>query len=114
VRMKEDDIVLVLVNLLLNAFDAMPGNGVLRISGAATDAGDVLMTIQDSGAGMDAGVLSLAAQPLFTTKGQLGGSGFGLALATAMMREAGGELELDSKLGLGTTVRLRFPATTSV
>ena len=114
VRMKEDDIVLVLVNLLLNAFDAMRDGGVVRISGAATDAGQVLVTIQDSGAGMDERVLSLAEQPLFTTKDQRGGSGIGLTLATATMRGAGGALELESTLGQGTTVTLTFPASAAL
>ena len=114
VRMKEDDIVLVLVNLLLNAFDAMGDGGVVRISGALTDAGQALVTIQDSGAGMDERVLSLAEQPLFTTKDQRGGSGIGLTLATATMRGAGGALELESTPGQGTTVTLTFPASAAL
>ena len=114
VRMKEDDIVLVLVNLLLNAFDAMNGGGRVIISGNAKDAGQVLMTIQDTGAGMDERLLSLADQPLFTTKDQRGGSGLGLALATATMQGAGGLLELDSTPGHGTTVTLTFQASAAL
>ncbi|MGD8617206.1 MAG: ATP-binding protein, partial [Gammaproteobacteria bacterium] len=110
VRMKEDDIVLVLVNLLLNAFDAMSSKGVVRISGAPTEPGSVRLTIADSGAGMDAQVLSAAARPLFTTKSPSGGSGLGLAVANAIMRRAGGALELYSMPGQGTRVTLTFPA----
>lgn len=113
VCMKEDDIVLVLVNLLLNAFDAMRDGGVVLVSGVATNAGQVLMMIKDSGVGMDEQVLSLAGQPLFTTKDRRGGSGLGLALATDTMRGAGGALELASTPGQGTTVTLTFPANTS-
>ena len=108
-HMKEDDIVLVLVNLLLNAFEAMPGGGDVTISGAVTAAGQAQMIIEDSGAGMNKRDLSLADQPLFTTRHQRGGSGLGLTLATATMREAGGDLELKSTQGWGTTVTLTFP-----
>jgi signal transduction histidine kinase len=92
----------------------MRDGGVVRISGAATDAGQALMTIQDSGAGMDERVLSLADQPLFTTKDQRGGSGLGLTLTTATMRGAGGALELESTPGQGTTVTLTFPASAAL
>jgi signal transduction histidine kinase len=114
VRMKEDDIVLVLVNLLLNAFDAIADGGIVSISGVATDAGQAQMTIQDSGVGMDERVLSLADQPLFTTKNQRGGSGLGLTLATATMRGAGGGLQLKSTPGQGTRVTLLFPGSTAI
>jgi len=114
VRMREDDVVLILVNLLLNAFDATPRNGIVRISGAEADAGKVLLCIQDSGTGMDQQVLSRAAQPLFTTKSRRGGSGLGLALSSAMMRGAGGALELNSRPGQGTRVTLTFPVASVV
>ena len=65
--------------------------------------------VRDDCGGMDAETLSRAFEPFFTTKGPTQGSGLGLAQVDGMMRQAGGFVEADSTLGVGTTIRLAFP-----
>jgi len=113
----------VLLNLSLNARDAMPQGGTLRISvrrrktdAAAGDAhalaahGDVVVTVADEGTGMDDATLLRAGDPFFTTKPSAVGSGLGLATCRALVSEAGGALQIDSRLGHGTTVTIVLPA----
>jgi len=106
-RMKEDKLVLVLVNLVLNAFDAMSGNGVLTITGTPMESGGVRVLVKDTGAGMDEHVLANATAPLFTTK--TSGTGLGLSMCKEIMLTTGGGLEISSERGKGTTVTLIFP-----
>jgi len=111
VKMKEDDLVLVLVNLIINAYDAMPNGGTLTISDSMTPAGDVLLAVADTGDGMDAATLQQATRPLFTTRNTLysHGAGLGLTMVEQMMNSAGGKLNLASEPGHGTRVTLRLP-----
>lgn len=99
-----------LLNLALNARDAMPSGGhlSLRVGPGAGGAGAVI-EVGDTGSGMDAGTVSRATEPFFTTKASGQGSGLGLAMAQDVVTRAGGALEIDSARGRGTTVRLRFP-----
>jgi PAS domain S-box-containing protein len=113
---------LVLLNLALNARDAMsPGGGSLRIetrnvtsreAGRAADLspGDyVCVAVSDSGTGMSDAVLARACEPFFTTKGPGKGSGLGLAQVYGFARQSGGGLVIDSALGKGTTVKVYLP-----
>ena len=111
VRMKEDDLVLVLTNLIINAFDAMPDGGTLTINVNTTRTNDALLTVTDTGIGMDTSTLQQAARPLFTTKnaGDAQGSGLGLTMVKQMVESAGGELTLQSNTGRGTRAMLRVP-----
>jgi signal transduction histidine kinase len=107
VRMVEDHLVLVLVNLMLNAVDAMPDGGALRIEARRRGAG-VEVRVSDTGQGMTRDVLERARTPLFTTKAR--GTGLGLSVSTGVVRSMGGDLRIDSAPGAGTTVTVSLPA----
>ncbi len=108
VRMVEDHLVLVLVNLMLNAADAMPSGGTLSISAKRDDA-RVVLRVRDTGAGMTTDVLAKAMTPMFTTKARGRGTGLGLAVCSNVVHAVGGELALSSTVGLGTEVAITLP-----
>ncbi|EGL62130.1 putative two-component sensor histidine kinase/response regulator hybrid protein [Agrobacterium sp. ATCC 31749] len=106
-----------ILNLAVNARDAMPSGGALifgakqkKISdGELPDlkAGSYLcFSVQDEGAGMDADTLAKAATPFFTTKGVGKGTGLGLSMVQGLLAQSAGRLTLKSKVGIGTTVEL--------
>ncbi len=102
-----------LVEIVSNALDAMPGGGRLAITArreplapGAEDA--VLIEITDSGPGIPAEALPRVTEPFFTTRTE--GTGLGLAIVKRYVEQNGGRLELDSRPGAGTTVRVRIPA----
>ena len=101
-----------LVEIVSNAIDAMPAGGRLSISGREQGAGDsghaVMVEIRDSGRGIAPEVISQVCEPFFTTRRE--GTGLGLALAKRYVEQNGGLLEIESTVGIGTTIRLRFPA----
>ncbi len=112
------------LNLAVNARDAMPEGGTLRIrasnesvgSGHHTGlpAGDYIrLSVVDTGSGMDAKTLAQATEPFFTTKGVGKGTGLGLSMVHGMAEQLGGRLQLDSRLGQGTTVEIWLPAATA-
>jgi PAS domain S-box-containing protein len=108
-----------LLNLAINARDAMPGGGVLTIA-ARNDVtvGDarlrpgryVRLTLRDTGEGMDADTLARATEPFFTTKGTGKGTGLGLSMVHGMVEQLGGQLILHSTPGEGATAELWLPA----
>jgi signal transduction histidine kinase len=101
----------VLVNLAVNARDAMPSGGTLTIDTTVTD--DVVgLEVRDSGVGMDEATRLRAFEPFFTTKAS--GTGLGLATCYGIVRQAGGEITVDSAPGAGTTLRLRLPRASGV
>ena len=102
---------LAILNLSLNARDAMPDGGTLTISTAlsADDAKAVLVAVADTGTGMSPEVVARAFDPFFTTKPTGKGTGLGLSQVYGIVRQAGGEVTIDSKVGKGTTVTLRLP-----
>jgi signal transduction histidine kinase len=108
VHLVEDQLVLVLVNLLFNAADAIAGTGQVTVSARATERG-VRLQVSDDGSGMSAETLARASEPLFTTKAERGGTGLGLAVCERVVREAGGQLSLESELGRGTRVTIDLP-----
>ena len=113
-----------LLNVLINARDAMPQGGTVTIStqlwklngNAAAHQlpeGDyVVLTIADEGAGMSEEVRRRATEPFFTTKGQDRGTGLGLAMVHGFVQQSLGRLELESAPGDGTQVRMLFPVAT--
>ena len=105
----------VIVNLVVNARDAMPDGGRLEIrtSEAKRDARSwVGIEVIDSGVGMPAHVADKMFEPFFTTKGELG-TGLGLATTYGIVAEAGGEIEVDSTPGTGTRIAVWWPRSES-
>jgi PAS domain S-box-containing protein len=108
---------LAILNLVLNARDAMPNGGTITLSAkgatlAASNqlglsAGDyVCLAVTDTGEGMDAETLARATEPFFTTKGVGRGSGLGLSMVHGVAEQSGGRLLLKSEKGRGTTAEL--------
>ena len=109
VSMVEDHLMQVVLNLLLNALDAMPGGGTLRIE--VRPAGvHVALRVHDTGVGMDRATLGHCFEPLFTTKDPGKGTGLGLSLSRDILRAVSGEIELHSAPGRGTTAVVTLPA----
>jgi PAS domain S-box-containing protein len=115
----------VLVNLAVNARDAMPGGGQLAIKTATTDvdadyaAGRaglspgryVSLKVSDTGAGMPQEVIDKAFEPFFSTKTKTGGAGLGLATVYGIITQAGGYVQIYSEPDMGTVVTMLLPAT---
>ncbi len=97
----------VILNLVLNAGQAMSAGGRLQVSVAATG-GDVQLAVADTGEGIPARRLGEVWRPFYTSKTD--GSGLGLAVSKRIVEEHGGTIALDSKLGRGTTVAVTLPA----
>ena len=104
---------LAILNLAINARDAMPSGGRLTISAEERRAEDgsrrVAIIVADTGVGMPAEVVERALEPFFTTKGPGRGTGLGLSMAYGVANQAGGELTIDSIVGQGTTVTMLLP-----
>ncbi len=97
----------VLMNLIFNAVDAIPGDGVIMLR-MRQQADDVIVEVIDSGVGMTAEVRQRCLEPFFTTKGD-GGTGLGLAMVFGIIKRHQGTLEIESEPGKGTNFRIRFP-----
>lgn len=112
----------VLMNLVLNARDAIPGGGEITLGVAQiTVVGEgemgelppgefVVLTVSDTGEGIDEATRALIFEPFFSTKEQGKGSGLGLATVYAIMQQADGRITVESEIGKGTSFRLYWPA----
>lgn len=107
----ETQISQVLVNVVVNSFQAMPHGGVCRIAAARRQSDGkpwIELTVTDTGSGIEKEHLTRLFEPFYTTKS--GGTGLGLAIAYRIMQDHGGSIRVSSEPGHGTTVVLRFPA----
>jgi PAS domain S-box-containing protein len=105
----------VLLNLAVNARDAMPAGGEMHIGLADVDADGpaVRLTVRDTGAGMAPEVVERAFEPFYSTKPKGEGTGLGLATVYGIVTQAEGTVEIHSSPGEGTTVEVLLPATTA-
>jgi CheY-like chemotaxis protein len=122
IRADPSQIEQVLLNLAVNARDAMPQGGKLRIEARNIELDErsahdyhgaqpgryVALTVTDTGCGMDTGTLTRIWEPFFTTKGEAG-TGLGLATVYGIIRQSGGSVGVQSRLGQGTTFTILLP-----
>jgi PAS domain S-box-containing protein len=121
VHVDANQVELAILNLAVNARDAMPFGGSLVISAVAESFDDgvpvadlargdyVRLSVADTGVGMDETILNKAREPFFTTKGPGKGTGLGLSMVQGLAVQSGGALRISSKTGQGTTVDLWLP-----
>ncbi len=121
-RVDPNQLELALLNLAINARDAMPGGGRLTLSVGESVVDDrntvglaagsyIRLTAADTGIGMDRATLARATEPFFSTKGVGKGTGLGLSMVHGLAAQSGGTLRLTSEPGAGTAVELWLPAT---
>jgi signal transduction histidine kinase/CheY-like chemotaxis protein len=124
-RVDPNQLELALLNLAINARDAMPGGGKLTIAAGEAVIGlrdatglkpgrYVRLIVTDSGTGMDKATLARAVEPFFSTKGVGKGTGLGLSMVHGLAAQSGGTLQIASERGKGTTIRLWLPASDDV
>ncbi len=113
----------VILNLVINARDAMPEGGTLRIAlnnatlrnkfdnlpQEVVEGDYVLLMVADSGTGMSPEILEQVFEPFFTTKPAGEGTGLGLSMAYGFVKQSGGHIQIESELGKGTTIRIYLP-----
>jgi PAS domain S-box-containing protein len=123
VRADASQIEQVVMNLVINARDAMPDGGSILIDTENSDldsTGDhsqnklpnatyLMVAVSDNGCGMDAITKAQIFEPFFTTKGQGKGTGLGLAIVSDIVKQSGGQIFVQSEIGLGTTFKIYFP-----
>jgi two-component system, sensor histidine kinase LadS len=102
----------VAVSILENALQSLPGPeaAVTLRTRYESAGGRVVLECEDQGSGIHPALLDKVFEPFFTTKRDAGGTGLGLSVALGIVRDAGGEIEIDSRQGRGTTVRVVLPA----
>jgi CheY-like chemotaxis protein len=112
VKSDANQLELAVLNLVINARDAMPDGGAIKISALPSPRAEyVELAVRDSGIGMPKEVVDRALEPFFTTKPAGKGTGLGLAQVFGAVRQSGGSVEIDSAPGRGATVRLFLPRT---
>ena len=121
VRADANQLEAAIINLAINARDAMPNGGDIRISANALRLDDddplglprgayVCLSVSDHGEGMDPETLARATEPFFTTKGIGKGTGLGLSMVHGLAEQSGGKLHITSQQNRGTTIELILPA----
>jgi PAS domain S-box-containing protein len=120
-RVDTNQLELALLNLVVNARDAMPEGGMVTVAGQEQAIGEghasglapgqyVCLSVTDTGQGMDEDTLARAMEPFFTTKGIGKGTGLGLSMVHGLAAQSGGRLILRSRKGEGTTAEIWLPA----
>jgi signal transduction histidine kinase len=108
VRADQTQLEQVVMNLVVNARDAMPEGGTLTVA-VLTDGDTALLSVVDTGAGMDEAIQAQIFEPFFTTKPLAEASGLGLSTVHGIVGQSGGTVEVDSAPGEGTTFTIRLP-----
>ncbi len=98
----------ILVNLVVNAVQAMPGGGTLTVGTRASES-SVVLTVEDTGTGMSEEVLEKVFLPFYTTKDVDEGTGLGLAVVHGIVTAHGGSIDVESRLGHGAQFEIRLP-----
>ncbi len=109
VTLDRSDFEQVLINLAINARDAMPNGGTLQMTVANAGDSEVALRVRDTGVGMAPGTVERMFEPFFSTKGPGGGTGLGLATCYGVVERVNGRIWAQSRLGEGTTVEVRLP-----
>jgi signal transduction histidine kinase len=107
VMLSRDNMRHILFNLLENAVHAMPSGGVITVRAHDTGNGFLEMRVEDTGSGIAPDILPAVFEPFFTTKE--GGTGLGLSIVQKILLDMGGDIEVRSQQGIGTTFILRLP-----
>jgi signal transduction histidine kinase len=105
----ESELENVVLNLVINARDAMPAGGRVTIEVIRSARSGVILRVHDTGVGMDIGVAAKAFDPYFTTKGTTTGTGLGLAKVAAFARSIEGSARIEHTSANGTTIALHLP-----
>ena len=100
----------VLVNTVVNAIQAMPNSGKLTIRTLASDK-FVTLIVEDTGEGMEKNITNQIFQPFFTTKDVGVGTGLGLSVVYGIVTSHEGSIDVDSKVGRGTRIKIKLPCT---
>jgi two-component system cell cycle sensor histidine kinase/response regulator CckA len=115
VKTDQGQIEQVVINLAVNARDAMPQGGTLTIRTFNTEKdtrfenGFVTLEVIDTGSGIESDIVAHIFEPFFTTKERAGGTGLGLAMVYGIVKQSGGEIQVSSELGRGTTFSIALP-----
>jgi len=99
----------VFLNLFINAIQAMPGGGSIRVSASRTPDQTIKITVQDTGIGIKPEDLEHIFEPFYTTKAVGRGTGLGLAVSYALVKKHGGYVEVQSQVNSGTTFSIYLP-----
>ncbi len=122
-RADPNQLEMALLNLSVNARDAMPDGGTLRITASCETLGEarttelppgdyIRLSVADTGSGMDEATMARAVEPFFSTKGVGKGTGLGLSMVHGLASQLGGALTISSRVGIGTNIDLWLPVTT--
>jgi PAS domain S-box-containing protein len=109
VRVDRSQFEQVVLNLVVNARDAMPDGGTLLVETASIPHG-IVLRVTDGGHGMDEATAARVFEPFFTTKEQGKGTGLGLSTVYGIVKQSGGDVSVNSRPGVGTTFRILLPA----
>ncbi len=110
IKADETQIEQVLLNLAINARDAMPDGGVLKFT-TETDSENAIVRVTDTGIGMDDSILQNIFDPFFTTKDKSKGTGLGLSVVYGIVKQSRGSIDVKSEVGAGTEFIIRIPLT---
>ena len=105
----DEQLIQVLMALLLNAMDAMQGKGTVRVRTGRADEGQVMIEVEDEGAGIRRADLPRIFEPFFTTKPVGRGTGLGLSVCYSIVSDHGGRIEVNSTYGRGSVFRILLP-----